>query len=218
MSGGTGDGVDGVFAASAAERRALADVLERLDDAQLATPSLCRGWDVRTVAAHLASAVLPAKGAFVLALLRSGLRPHVANDREARRLASRPFPEVVAALRAHADSRFAPPVVGPRGPLTDALVHAADVLVPLGLPHDPSPQAVRLALEFVTTGRPVGFVPRGRLAGLQLVADDLGWSWGRGDRVAGRGIDVLVAACGRPAVLDRLLGPGCAPLRRRLPA
>ncbi len=208
---------DDVFAASAAERRALADTLDRLDDAQLATPSLCGGWDVRTVAAHLASAVLPSKGAFLVALLRSGFRPHVANDHEARRVAARPFPEVVHALRANADSRFAPPVVGARGPLTDALVHGADVCVPLGLPHHPAGDHVRLALDFVTSGRPVGFVPRGRLLGLELVADDLGWSWGAGDRVAGRGIDVLAAACGRTAVLDRLLGPGCTPLRRRLP-
>jgi hypothetical protein len=40
-----------VFAAVADERRRIADVLESLDDAQLSTPSLCAGWDIKTVAA-----------------------------------------------------------------------------------------------------------------------------------------------------------------------
>ena len=44
-----------VFVAVAAERRAIAALIESLDAAQLATPSLCAGWDVKTVAAHLVS-------------------------------------------------------------------------------------------------------------------------------------------------------------------
>ena len=43
-----------------------------------------------------------------------------------------------------------------------------------------------LALEFVTTGRPVGFVPRGRLRGLRLVATDIDWSAGTGAEEIGR--------------------------------
>ena len=54
------------------------------------------------------------------------------------------------------------------------------------------------------------------LDGLRFVADDAGFVGGTGAEVRGRGIDVLVAACGRPAVLDRLSGPGVAVLRGRL--
>jgi Mycothiol maleylpyruvate isomerase N-terminal domain len=39
-----------VFAAVAQERRQLASLLNDLDEAQLATPSLCLGWDIKTVA------------------------------------------------------------------------------------------------------------------------------------------------------------------------
>ena len=46
---------ESVFAAVAKERRDIAALVEALDDAQLATPSLCTGWDVKTVAAHLVS-------------------------------------------------------------------------------------------------------------------------------------------------------------------
>ena len=205
-----------VFAASAVERRAVADLVEGLDEAQLATPSLCAGWDVRTVAAHLASAVAPGTGPFLRALVRGGFRPHRVNDVAAREWARRPVPELVAHLREHADSRYSPPVTGPRAPLTDVLVHAGDLRLPLGLPHDPAPDGVGAALDFVTGGRPVGFVRRGTLARLALDAEDLGRRWGTGERVTGRGIDLLVAACGRAAVLDRLTGPGVAQLAGRL--
>lgn len=43
---------DQIFAATAQERRRIADFIDELDAAQLATPSLCTGWDVKTVAAH----------------------------------------------------------------------------------------------------------------------------------------------------------------------
>lgn len=206
---------DTVLAASAVERRRLADLLETLTPVQLATPSLCGDWDVRAVAAHLVSALAPRPRDLLAALLHSRGRLHRANAEHAVRVARRPFPELVAELRSRADSRLAPPVVGPRGPLTDVLVHTGDIAVPLGLPHQPAADAVRLALAFVTTGRPIGFVRRGRLAGLELVADDLGWSWGAGPEVAGRGIDLLMAACGRAALLDRLHGPGVEVLRGR---
>lgn len=206
-----------VFAAAAVRRRAVADLLEGLDERQLSTPSLCRGWDVRTVAAHLAEAAAPGGlGGLLVDLVRAGGRLHRANDRAARRAGRRPVAETVELLRERAESRFTPPVTGPRAPLTEVLVHEGDIRVPLGLPHDPEVPGVRFGLEFVTTGRPVGFVPRGRLHGLRLVGTDLDWSWGHGADLRGRGIDLLMAACGRTAVLPRLDGPGRQALADRL--
>ena len=205
-----------VFAASAVARRDVADLVEGLDEAQLATASLCAGWDVRTVAAHLASAVAPSGKAFLVAVLKARGNLHRANDAVARQDARRPVADLVRALRDHADSRFTPPVTGARGPLTDVLVHAGDIRVPLGLPHSPDRSHVLMALEFVTQGRPVGFVPRGRLRGLRLVAEDLDWSWGAGAPMTGRGVDLLMAACGRTALLPRLTGPGVEVLRSRI--
>lgn len=207
-----------IFAAAGRERRGVADLLESLDERQLATPSLCAGWDVHTVAAHLAAGVALSWAPWLAALVRQAGHLHRANDAVARQMARRGVAELVALLRRHADRPLAPPLVGPRGPLTDLLVHTGDMRLPLGLPHDPPGAAVRVALAFVTTGHPVGFTPRGRLAGLRLVADDLGWAWGAGPPVRGRGIDVLMAACGRAAVLAHLTGPGVATLSRQLPA
>lgn len=205
-----------VFAASAIERRSVADLLDSLDEQQLATPSLCAGWDVRTVAGHLASAIAPSQRSFLIAVARAAGNPHRANDAVARQHARLPVADIVQTLRSRADSRFAPPVVGARGPLTDVLVHAGDMRLPLGLPHGPAVGHVQLALDFATRGRPVGFVPRGRLKGLRLVAADVDFSWGDGAELTGRGIDLLMAACGRVFVLERLDGPGAVILRRRL--
>ena len=88
--------------------------------------------------------------------------------------------------------------------------------VPLGLPHTPDPADVAPALEFITTGRPVGFVPRGALRGLRLVATDLDRAWGDGDPLEGRAIDLLMAACGRTALLPALTGAGVPVLAGRL--
>jgi hypothetical protein len=48
-----------IFAAVAEQRRQIAGLLDSLGDTQLACPSLCAGWDVKTVAAHIWSACSP---------------------------------------------------------------------------------------------------------------------------------------------------------------
>jgi uncharacterized protein (TIGR03083 family) len=209
---------EAVHAACAAERRSLVDLLTGLDDIQWATPSLCAGWDVRTVAGHLVNAWSPSFVALLRAALRSRGRLHAANDLLARETARRPTADLVASLRAQIDRPTAPPIIGPPGPLTDVLVHAGDIRLPLNVPHEPPADRVRPALDFVTGGRPLGFVPRRRLSELRLVAEDLGQSWGCGTAVAGSGIDLLMAACGRTAVLHRLHGPGVQILRGRIAA
>jgi uncharacterized protein (TIGR03083 family) len=193
---------DQVFRAAATERLRLADLLEGLSPDQLATPSLCGDWDVQTVGAHLASAITTKLPTFMVAV--------------ARQAAQRPISETIAIIRANADSRFAPPVTGPRAPLTDVLVHTGDVARPLGLPHDAAADHLRMALQFLTGGRPIAFVKRGSLNDLHLVADDVDIDVGSGEEVRGRGIDLMMAMCGRTTALDDLQGAGVATLRGRL--
>jgi uncharacterized protein (TIGR03083 family) len=207
---------DHVFTAAAEQRRGLADLVESLDDAQLATPSLCAGWDVRTVAGHLVAPLILTPRSLVTALVQARGSLDTANTLMARDVARHPTSELAALLRRHAASRFAPPVTGPRAPLTDTLVHGGDMRLPLGIPHDPAPAAVRLCLDFVTAGRPFGFLPRGRLRGLRLQATDQDWAWGEGAAITGRGIDLLMAACGRTATLAALAGPVSEILAKRL--
>jgi uncharacterized protein (TIGR03083 family) len=207
--------VEAIFAASAAERRGVADLLESLDEPALATPSLCEGWDVRTVGAHLATAITARVLPFLLLSIRYGSFNR-ANDERSRRAAQQPVADIVATLRTHADSRFSPPGTGPRAPLTDVLVHSGDMRRPLGLPHEPPAERVRTALEFLTGTRTFGFVPRGALSGLRLVASDIGFTAGSGPELHGRGADLMMAACGRNSVLAQLSGDGVEVLRTRL--
>jgi uncharacterized protein (TIGR03083 family) len=203
-----------IFAATARMRRDLADLLERLDDRALATPSLCAGWDVLTCAAHTAD-VDGSIARFMLAMVRYG-GPHRANTGMAKRFAGQGRDAVVASLRENADRRVSPPGVHEYGPFTDQLVHGVDIRRPIGVPWDPEPDDVRAALGFLTRGRVVGFVGRDVLPGLRFDAVDVGFQTGDGPVVQGRGIDLAAALCGRVAVLDDLTGDGVPILGSRI--
>ena len=69
----TGFRIRQVFAAVAAQRRYMADLVDALCDEQLATPSLCAGWDVKTVAAHVISTIDDGLPTFRLAARRRSL-------------------------------------------------------------------------------------------------------------------------------------------------
>jgi uncharacterized protein (TIGR03083 family) len=84
-----------VFAAVADERRQIASLIEDLSDAQLAMPSLCAGWDVKTVAAHLVSVFADSFWVFQrMALRRGGVNRAI--DELARRRAQLPAAEIAA--------------------------------------------------------------------------------------------------------------------------
>lgn len=204
-----------VFAAVADERRSIANLVEGLDDAQLATPSLCAGWDVKTVAAHLVSDFTDGFWGF----LASGVR-HVNIDRGidalARRHAQATAAEIAATLRSGADNRLSPPITGPLSSLTDVLVHGADMRIPLGLPHQPDAQYVARVLDFLTSRTQLGFFPHRRLRGIALHDEDTGRTWGDGQAITGPGVALMLAVCGRTVAFDRLSGPGVSVLRSRL--
>lgn len=207
---------DAVFAAVAAHRLRFADLVESLSEAELATPSLCAGWTTRDVAGHLSVAITGAPVPFVIGMAKAFGRPNVANRIVATDAARQPVGDLVTTIRRHATSRFTPPVVGPRAPLADVLIHTGDIARPLGRPHEADPEAVAWALDFVTGPRPVGFLKPSRLAGLSLVATDLDRTWGSGEVVSGCGLDLLLAVCGRRVALESLTGAGVAVLRDRV--
>jgi uncharacterized protein (TIGR03083 family) len=94
------------------------------------------------------------------------------------------------------------------------MIHQQDIRRPLGLDRRIPPERLTAALAFARTAPPVG--ARKRIAGLRLVATDVGWSAGDGPAVEGPGEAVLLAMAGRGAVLDELSGPGAATLRERV--
>jgi uncharacterized protein (TIGR03083 family) len=204
-----------VFLAVADERRSIAALIDGLDPRQLAMPSLCVGWDVKTVAAHLISDFTDGFWGF----LASGVR-HGSIDRGidalARRRACAPAAEIAETLRREADHRLSPPVTGPLSGLADVLVHGADMRIPLGIPHQPDPQRVARVIDFLTSPTQLGFFPRRRLRGLALHDEDTGQTWGDGKSIRGSGAAVMLAVCGRNVAFESLTGPGVPVLRSRL--
>ena len=204
-----------VFAAVADERRRIACLLDGLSPAQLATPSLCAGWDVKTVAAHAVSSATDGTPTFLrLALRRRSMARAI--DELARRRGELPAAEIVASLRECADRRIDPPLFGPLDPLADVLVQSADIRIPLGLPFQPDPQRAALAMDFLTGRWPFGFVPLGRLRGIRLCAGDIDWAWGSGAEIRGPVAALMLAVTGRTALLGMLDGPGLPILVSRL--
>jgi uncharacterized protein (TIGR03083 family) len=207
---------DAVWAAIDGERLDLADLLDDLTAAEWEQPSLCRGWRVRDVAAHLALAQTGTARA-ALDLLRAGGRlQRMIHDTAVRHAAS-PREQLTAQIRAMAGSRRTAPGVTPLEPLLDVLVHGQDVAVPLGRSRAMPVQAAATAATRVW-GMPwpmsTTFRARRRLAGRRLVATDIDWAAGDGDVVAGPIEALLLLLTGRTSALgDRLTGPGAVGLR-----
>lgn len=204
-----------VFATVAEERRSIAALVEGLDADQLARPSLCAGWDVKTVAAHLVSDFTDGFWGFLASGIRHGNIDR-GIDALARRRAQASAAEIAETLRRDADYRLSPPVTGPVSGLTDVLVHGADMRIPLGLPHRPDAQHVARVLDFLTSRTQLGFFPHRRLRGIALHDADTGRTWGEGQVITGPGVALMLAVCGRTVAFEQLSGDGVPVLRSRL--
>jgi uncharacterized protein (TIGR03083 family) len=196
------------------ERAELAAFLATLTPEQWDAPTLCGGWAVRDVVAHVIGYDLKGTRGFVRTLVRAGLSPDRANRRVVDDLRDLDPPGLLGLVRRYETPEGLTARLGYRIALTDGAIHQQDIRRPLGLPRAIPPERLRAVLDFAMIAPPVGAFARTR--GLRLVATDLDWSSGRGTaEVRGPGEAVLMAAAGRSAALDELDGPGVATLARR---
>lgn len=200
----------------AAQRLQLADVLEGFDEAQWRTPSLCAGWTVRDVVGHLITPFAFGTTRMLLRIARHGFHFDRAIDVMARQLAQRPTPELVAILRAHAQTRWAPPGVGPEAPLSDIVMHTQDICRPLGITPPVDDDAARTILAFLVSRKGRAITKPAWLAGLHLLPDDLDWSWGEGAEVRGPAAALIMTLGGRAVGFAELTGAGLGLLRARI--
>ncbi|WP_330254577.1 maleylpyruvate isomerase family mycothiol-dependent enzyme [Nocardia sp. NBC_00565] len=197
------------------QRRAVADVLAGLEPWEWEVPSLCAGWRIRDVAAHIALAPQPPGP---VAMVREGMRArgrfHRMNHDVAVRYAEAGH-DLVDEIRAHAGSRKLPVVTSYRNILFDIMVHGQDIAIPTGRQIElPVKAAATAATRVWTMGW--AFWAKQRLRGLRLVATDVDWAVGAGGEVRGRIADLLLLATGRSVVLPRLTGAGVGELWTRL--
>jgi uncharacterized protein (TIGR03083 family) len=190
------------------ERLSLAALLENLTDDQWNAPSLCEGWRVKDVAAHVAlTPQAPSLLTMVVEGVRAGGRFHKINRDFAVRHAERPGADLVAELREHAASRRLPKVTNYRNIVFDIVVHGQDIAIPLGIPREMPKDAARAGIERVwTMGWPFGV--KRPLKRFRFTATDVDWAAGEGPEVRGPISALLLLLARRPAALPRLSGPG----------
>jgi uncharacterized protein (TIGR03083 family) len=190
----------------AAERSAFGELLEALPADAWESPSLCTGWRVREVVAHMTMPFRYSPPRFLGEMVRSGGNFARMADRVARRDAQAPIGELLEGWRSNQDSTWQPPGGGLEGALTHDVVHGLDITVPLGLPSPVTEPALRVVLAAASA-------PRSRkhfgvdLDGVRLQADDLDWSVGDGELLRGSAVHLLLVLCGRALPAGLLSGP-----------
>lgn len=164
-----------------AERERLAGLFGDLTPEQWDAASLCDGWRVREVVAHMTMPFRTKPLKVMGGLVRARFSFDRYADRDARSAAAAMSEaELVGLLRRNIDHPWQPPGGGQAGALSHDVIHGLDVTEPLGLP---SPPAERLALVLGST-RPRQLKYFGvDLGGTRLTAADSGVSIGDGPNV-----------------------------------
>lgn len=147
-----------VVAMTADQRRASVAALERLSAADWKQPSLCDGWNIHQLAAHL---TLPytSKVSRILkqVVLARGSFDRAA-DAMARADAEEYSPErLVEIMAENVDHPWKPPGGGPAGALSHDVIHSWDFTTALGLRTVVTPERARVVLEAFKPSHLKGF-------------------------------------------------------------
>jgi len=164
-----------------AERERLVSLFSDLSPEQWDTPSLCAGWRVREVAAHITMPFRTRPPGVVAGIVRAGFSFNRYADRDARSTAHKNSQaELVDLLRRNIENPWQPPGGGGTGALGHDVIHGLDATEPLGLP---APPADRIALVLASTGaRQLRYFGVG-LEGKRLIATDADVSVGEDESV-----------------------------------
>ena len=191
----------------AADRRDLAGVLDGLTAAQWDAPSLCDGWAVRHVVAHLTMPLRYSPPRFLLRLAAAGGSFQKMSDGVARRDGELPRAQLIATLRDRAAYPWKPPGGGLEASLTHQVVHGLDITAALGAGRRIPDEAMAAVLGTVTGPQSMKHFGVD-LSGVQLQATDLDWSHGQGAPLRGTAADLVLLVTGRRLPEGALSGPG----------
>ena len=133
-----------------AERLGVADLLDDLTDDEWQRETLCTGWTVHEMAAHLTTSTRTGWWDAIKGAVTSGFSFDRMTDRQARAIAARfTRSELIAQIRETAASPKRAPGAAPIDPLVDFLVHGQDIARPLGRVREMPPEPASAALEHV---------------------------------------------------------------------
>src|SRR4051794_12408452 len=164
----------------------LADLLAAAPGATWDAPSLCAGWQVRHVVAHVTMPARLTPEQFGAEMAAAGGDFAVLSDTVAARDGSLPVADHLAQLRSPVLHAWQPPGGGAAGALSHAVIHSLDVTVGLDRPPVAPAEALVAVLDQLTDADGAFFGLD--LTGVRLEAADTDWSWGSGEAVrAGSG-------------------------------
>jgi uncharacterized protein (TIGR03083 family) len=189
----------------AAERSELAEMLAALPPSSWDLPTLCAGWRVRDLVAHMTMPFRYSTARFVAELAWSRGNFDAMSDRCARRDGAARAADLLGALRDNVTNPWKPPGGGYAGALTHDVIHGLDVSVPLGLGRRVPEHRLRLVLDAITA--PAARKHFGTdVSGIELRASDMDWSFGSGRPLSGAAQDLALVLCGRKLARGRLDG------------
>jgi uncharacterized protein (TIGR03083 family) len=174
---------------------ALADLLEAEPDNAWDTPSLCEGWRVREVVAHMTMPVRYTPEQFMAELQACGGDFTALSNQIATRDAELPVATLVSDLRDDGLHHWTPPGGGWNSALIHSVIHGLDITVPLGVKRVAPDDTMRALLDVLTVGgahERFGYQIDGALN-----ATDIDWSYGAGTPITGASEDLALMLCGR---------------------
>src|SRR5215469_8817056 len=179
-----------------AERERLAALFRDLSPEQWDTPSLCDGWRVREVVAHMTMPFRTKPLGVMAGMIRAGFSFNKYADRDARSAAQdKSGGELADLLRRTTGNPWKPPGGGATGALSHDVIHGLDATEPLGLP---APPGGRIALVLASGGPRQLRYFGGDLQGHRLIATDADVSVGDGPNVVPMTAkDILLVVTGR---------------------
>ena len=185
-------------------------------------PSLCAGWRIRDVAAHLlidepvqaraVQRVLPM-------LVRGGFSVGRANAWWVEQNRQRTPESITDCFLADSEKRVGllGHVLGPGVALRALVIHHQDMRRPLHRSRSIPPERLLATLDALMTWKgTISIGSRDRARGLRFRALDLEWSHGDGPEVRGSAEAIILGLAGRQAALVDLMGNGLEILRGRL--
>ena len=189
------------------QRLAMAELLAGLSEADWEHPSLCPGWRVRDVAAHVTlMPIPPPPGTLLVDFAKARGNYARWNTVVSRRRAERTPTQLVQDFRTTAESRSVPRPANPANVMWDILVHAQDIAIPLGIDFPTPPDAGAAAATRIWELRwPFSFGAKRRLGSFTLTATDANWTVGTGPEIAGPIAAVLLLLTGRTEAATPLL-------------
>lgn len=210
---------DELWAAIDAQRVRTVALLRELNGDEWDRASLCDGWRVRDVAAHLTKQQLTLRDALKDLLRHPGSLNHVVNASAIAEANRRPPEDLIADIAGMVGSRRHNIGVTARETLIDIVVHGQDIAIPLERRLEVAPKTAATAVRRVWAGQASR---RGRLMArvfralpyqsYRLIATDVDWAAGEGPEIRGPILAILLLLTGRTAGYAQLSGPGAVAL------